>query len=197
MSRGGRTGRRPGGADTRGEVLAAARRRFAHDGYEGSTVRGIAADAGVDPALVQHYFGSKRDLFKAAAAFPVDADALLPAVIAAETPTARAEALARMFFRVWEDETTRLQLLSVLRSAMTHEDAAALLRAFVATELLGPVAEALGVDQPALRTSLAAAQMVGLAMLRYVVQLEPLASASTETLVAHVVPVLELHLFGA
>lgn len=195
VSRRGRTGRRPGGADTRAEVLAAARRRFAHDGYDGATVRGIAAEAGVDPALVHHYFGTKRELFVAAAAFPVDAARLRAAVMAEDTPTGRAEALARLFFRVWEDEATQWQLRSVLRSAMTHEDAAALLRTFVETELLGPVADALGVDEPALRVSLAAAQMVGLAMLRYVVQLEPLASAPTDDLVARVVPVLEHHLF--
>ncbi len=187
-----RTGRRPGGPDTRADVLAAARARFANDGYDNATIRAIAADAGVDPALVHHYFGTKRDLFREAVAFPVDADRLLDAVTAT-SPRAAAEALARVFFEVWEDPETRPQMLSVLRSAMTHDDAAGLLRSFVGRELLGPLASALGVDDP-LRITLAASQMIGIAVLRYVVRVEPLASTDIDTIVDRVAPVLEHHL---
>ena len=190
----GRGGRRPGSPDTRGEVLDAARRRFARDGYAGASVRAIAAEAGVDPALVHHYFGTKRDLFREAAAFPVDADTLV-AAIRAQGSDGAAATLAGAFFEVWERPDTRPHLLSVLRSAMTHDDAAALLRAFVGQELLGPVAAELGVDDP-LRVSLAASQMVGIAVLRYVVELEPLASADVATVVEHVTPALDHHLFG-
>lgn len=195
MSDGGRTGRRPGGADTRGEVLAAARRCFARRGYEAASVRAIAAEAGVDPALVHHYFGTKRELFRVAAAFPVDPERLARS-LGSGAPRDQAETLARFFFEVWEDESTRLQLLSVLRSAMTHDDAAGLLRDFVGRELLGPVADSLGVQDAGARVLLAAAQLVGIAMLRYVVRLEPLASAPTEEIIAKVVPVLEHHLFA-
>jgi AcrR family transcriptional regulator len=190
-----RTGRRPGAPDTRGEVLAAARRRFATDGYDGATIRGIATDAGVDPALIHHYFGSKQELFRAAATFPVDAEDLLEAIGGADDHD-RVRALAGFFFEVWEDEATRLQMLAVLRSAMTHEDAATLLQAFIGREFLGPVARTLDVDRPEVRIPLAAAQMVGLAMLRYVVRLEPLASMPVDELVERVVPVLEHHLFS-
>ncbi|MEX2549954.1 MAG: TetR family transcriptional regulator [Nitriliruptoraceae bacterium] len=190
-----RTGRRPGNPDTRGAVLAAARHRFAQDGYEGATIRAIAAEAGVDPALVHHYFGTKQALFRAAAAFPAD-PGQLASVLAEGTRTERVTAFVRFFFHVWEDDAGRQQLLSVLRSAMTHEDAAALLRTFVARELLGPIAEVLEVEDPHNRLPLAAAQMVGVAMLRYIVRVEPLASAPTEELVTRLVPVLELHLFG-
>ncbi len=187
-----RTGRRPGGPDTRADVLAAARARFARAGYDNATIRAIAADAEVDPALVHHYFGTKRDLFREAVAFPVDADRLLDAVTDA-TPRDAAEALARVFFEVWEDPQTRPQMLSVLRSAMTHDDAAVLLRTFVGRELLGPLASALGVDDP-LRITLAASQMIGIAVLRYVVRVEPLASSDIDTIVQRVAPVLEHHL---
>lgn len=189
-----RTGRRPGGEDTRSQVLAAARHRFAQDGYEGATIRGIAAIAGVDPALVHHYFGTKEDLFRAAADFPVDADALVEAVTRGDDDL-QADRLARFFFGIWEDDDTRLQLLAMLRSAMTHEDAAALLRTFVGRELLGPVATALRVTDADVRVPLAAAQMVGIAMLRYVVRVEPLASMPTSKLIEQLVPVLEHTLF--
>ena len=196
MSTPRRTGRRPGNPDTRGAVLAAARRRFAQDGYEGATIRAIAAEAAVDPALVHHYFGTKPALFRTAAAFPADAGALRE-VLAEGTRTERVTALARFFFRVWEDEEDRAQLRSVLRSAMTHDDAAALLRTFVSRELLGPIAETLQVEDPGVRLPLAAAQMIGIAMLRYIVRIEPLASTPSEELVARLVPVLEFHLFEA
>lgn len=195
MSRGGRTGRRPGGPDTRSEILEAARTRFAREGYEGTTIRGVAAAANVDPALVHHYFGTKQELFRAAAAFPVGSEDLV-AVLACGPPTQRAEALARFFFQVWESEGSRLQLQAVLRSAMTYDDAAALLRAFIARELLAPVAQRLEVDDAETRVALVATQMVGLAMLRYVIRVEPLASLHTEELVARIVPVIEHHLFG-
>ncbi len=196
MSTPRRTGRRPGNPDTRGAVLAAARRRFAQDGYENATIRAIAAEAAVDPALIHHYFGTKPALFRAAAAFPADARALRELLAEGTTRTERVTALARFFFRVWEDEEDRAQLSSILRSAMTHEDAAALLRTFVSRELLGPIAETLQVEDPHVRLPLAAAQMVGIAMLRYIVRIEPLASTPTEELVARLVPVLEFHLFG-
>ena len=192
MSR--RTGRRPGDQDTRAEVLAAARHRFAHDGFDRATIRGIATDAGVDPALVHHYFGSKRDLFRAAVAFPVRGDQIVEAVEAVPPPD-RADALARAFFGVWEDPATRPQLLSVVRSAMTHDDAAALLRQFVGAELLGPVARRVGADDGGLGVTLAAAQLVGVAVLRYVVGVEPLASADPDAIVARVAPTLHHHLF--
>lgn len=191
----GRAGRRPGSPDTRGQVLAAARHRFARDGYDGATIRAIAAEAGVDPALVHHYFGTKPDLFREAAAFPLDTEALVTTLVRTADDQ-RAGALARLFFDVWEDEATRPQLLSILRSAMTHEDAAALLRAFVGRELLGPMVRRLGLEGADVRVPLAAAQMIGVAMLRYVLRVEPLASLPTEELVARLTPALEAHLFG-
>lgn len=195
MTRPSRSGRRPGSPDTRGQVLTAARRRFARDGYDGATIRTIAAEADVDPALVHHYFGSKRELFLAATAFPVDATGLMAAMDRASDEH-RARLLARFFFDAWEDEATRLQMLSVLRSAMTHEDAAALLRTFVGHELLGPLADRLGLEDAEVRLPLAAAQMVGVAMLRYVVRVEPLAALPPDELVERLTPVLEHHLFA-
>lgn len=190
-----RSGRRPGSPDTRGDVLAAARRRFAHDGYSGATIRAIAGEAGVDPALVHHYFGTKRDLFREAVSFPVNPAALV-AVMERVPPEQRATELARFFFQLWEDDEARSRLLSVLRSAMTHDDAAGLLRDFVSRELLGPMAARLGIDDAEIRVPLAAAQMIGVAILRYVLRVEPLASLPAEEVVERVAPVLDHHLFG-
>lgn len=194
MSGAGRSGRRPGEPDTRGEVLAAARRVFATHGYEGASIRTIAAEAGVDPALIHHYFGTKRGLFREAATFPLDVDQLLAAAHG-DQPADRAAALARFFFTMWENEPTRLPLLSVLRSAMTDNEAAALLRSSIVAGLLGPIARTLDLDQPQLRLELCAAQLVGIAMLRYVIQIEPLATMPVEQLLDRVTPVLEHHLF--
>jgi len=195
VSTAGRSGRRPGEPDTRGEVLNAARRMFARHGYNGASIRAIAAEADVDPALIHHYFGTKRDLFRAAATFPLDVDQLLAAAHGHDREQ-RAAALARFFFSMWEQEATRLPLLSVLRSAMTDEEAAALLRTSVVTGFLGPVAEALGIDDAEARLELCAAQLIGIAMLRYVIQIEPLASLPVDRLLDRVTPVLEHHLFA-
>ena len=104
MSRGSRgaAGRRPGGPDTRGQILAAARKSFADKGFGGTTIRAVAAEAGVDPALVHHYFGSKDDLFLAALEIPVDPRALVPAVFEAGVDGG-GERLLRLFLSVWDD----------------------------------------------------------------------------------------------
>src|SRR5713101_7357649 len=139
-----RTGRRPGTGGTRERILAAARSDFGKGGYEGTTIRGIAAQAKVDPALVMHYFESKDGVFRAAVQFPVDA--------------------------------------------------ADQLREFVTREVLGRLAHALELDQPQLRAALVASQLVGLAMLRYVVRVEPLASARADDVVAWLGPTLQRYL---
>ena len=190
-----RTGRRPGVTATRERILAAARERFADAGWDGTTIRAIAAEAAVDPALVLHYFGSKEGVFRAAIEFPLDPATVVPRLLAPGLD-GLGERMVRFFIDVWDSPDGR-PLLSVIRSAVTSEQAAQLLREFISREVLGRVAAALEVDQPRLRASLAGSQLVGLAMIRYVVKLDPIASADPETLATWAGPTLQRYLTEA
>jgi AcrR family transcriptional regulator len=187
-----RTGRRPGAGGTREKILAAARSHFAEAGYEGATIRGMAGEAGVDPALVLHYFGSKEGVFAAAVEFPIDPALVIPPLLEPGLDGLGAR-LVGFFLETW-DSPAGSPLLGVIRSVVSSERAAAVLRDFVSREVLGRLAEALELDQPQLRASLAASQLVGLAMLRYVVKLEPLASATPAELAAWLGPTLQRYL---
>ena len=189
-----RTGRRPGAGRTRSKVLAAARSHFAKVGFEGGTIRGIAAEAAVDPALVLHYFGSKDGVFRAAVDFPLDPAEFVPKLLA-PGPEGLGERLVQFFVETWDSPAGR-PLLALIRSVVANTDAAALMREFVTREVLGRLAAALQVDQRELRVSLAASTLIGTAMLRYVIELEPLASASPEDLAAWLGPTLQRYLTG-
>ncbi|MGZ4505838.1 MAG: TetR/AcrR family transcriptional regulator [Blastococcus sp.] len=193
---GRRQGRRPGNPDTRDAVLAAARAAFGERGFDGATIRGIATAAGVDPALVHHYFGSKDQLFLAAVEAPADPADLLPTVLAAPRDQLGA-AVVRMMLLVWEGPA-RPAGLALLRSAVSNEWTAKLLREFLVSQVLRKVVSTLGFDPDvrAARASLVASQLVGLVMARYVLRLEPLASASPEWLVASIGPTVQRYLTG-
>ncbi len=172
-----RTGRRPGTTGgTRERILEAARHDFSNAGYDGVTIRGIAAQAKVDPALVLHYFESKDGMFRAAVQFPVDPKEFIPKLLAPGLD-GLGERLVKFFIETW-DSPTGSPLLGLIRSVVANEEAAAILREFVTREVLARIAKALELDHPELRAGLVASQLVGLAMLRYVVKVEPLASAS-------------------
>ncbi|WBB67316.1 TetR family transcriptional regulator [Micromonospora sp. WMMD812] len=191
-----RTGRRPGNPDTREAILGAARAAFAERGFDAASIRAIAAAAGVDPALVHHYFGSKDQLFLAAMRAPVDPRELLPTVLAGDRD-GLGERLVRMFLGVW-DSPAGSAGVALLRSAVSNEWTARLLREFLTTQVLRRVLDHLDVD-PAelpLRGSLVASQLIGLAMMRHVIRLEPVASAAPETLVATVGPTVQRYLTG-
>ena len=177
-------------------VLAAAREAFAEKGFDGATIRGIATAAGVDPALVHHYFGTKDALFLAAVEAPADPEDLLPEVLAGG-PDALGVNIVRMFLRVW-DGPARPAGLALIRSAVGSEWTARLLREFLVARVLRRVVATL--DGPAeereARGALVASQLVGLVMARYVLRLEPLASASAESLVAALAPTLQRYLTG-
>ncbi|WP_340539723.1 TetR/AcrR family transcriptional regulator [Nocardioides sp. GXZ039] len=185
-------GRRPGSPDTRATILHAARARFAEHGYAGTSVRRVAADAGVDSALVHHYFGSKDDLFLAALDVAVDPRTVV-APLAEGDPGDVGARLVRTFVSVWDEETTRTPLLALVRGAIDPAGARLVRDAF-GRMVLGPLVEALGVDQPERRLPLVASQLVGLVMVRYVLELEPLASASAEELVASLGPTVQRYL---
>lgn len=183
-----RTGRRPGPNTTRFAILQAARTRFAAAGYDATSLRAIAADAGVDVGVLLHFFGSKDGLFRAAVGWPFDPALAEQQVLPAATPEALGVRLARTFFSYWEDPTTGPALAALLRSAMTNPQARALLREFVVQQMFRRVAGLFGAE---LGVELAAAQLVGIAVLRHILKVEPISSASVEELVAWVGPALE------
>ncbi len=188
-----RRGRRPAGEDTRAEILNAARTEFSVKGYDASSLRAIARLAEVDPALVHHYFDGKAALFVEAMSLPVNPLFLIDAIIAG--PRERVgERLAATFFEIWDSAPGRERLVALIRSAVSHEDAARMLREFLAREVFAKVALSMDVPQPDLRAGMAAAQMIGLAMMRYVIGFEPVVGASTEEIVALVAPTLQHYL---
>ena len=184
-----RTGRRPGSSGSREKILAAARRQFARDGYDGATIRGIAAEAAVDPALVRHYFGSKEHLFIAALDFPADPATIVPGMLAGDRE-GLGHRLATFFLDTW-DEPRGQPFLALMRSVADNEDAAEMLRQFISREVIGRIAEVLELDEPRLRAALAGSHLVGLAMMRYVVRLEPIASADRAALARAVGPSIQ------
>ncbi|WP_330174328.1 TetR family transcriptional regulator [Streptomyces sp. NBC_01498] len=181
------------GPGTRERILTAARKEFADRGYDKASVRGIAKAAGVDPALVHHYFGTKEEVFGAAIEVSFEPALVLPALLTGGKEGI-GERLARYFISVWENPASRAPLLAILRSALTNEAAAALLRKFVLRRLLERIAVELDVPDPTLRAELAASHMIGIAFLRYVLKAEPLASVETEEIVRRVAPTLQRYL---
>jgi AcrR family transcriptional regulator len=183
-------GRRPGPSQTRDAVRSAARRLFAELGYDKTTIRAIGREAGVDAALVHHFFGTKEQVFVAAMQLPFEPSAVIPEIMAGPRDEL-AERLARLFLSVWRDPEGRAPILAILRSATTNQRAAAMFREFIATAMLTRVADALGL--PKLRVEAAAAQLVGIVFVRYVIGIEPLASVPDEQIVRLVTPVLKYY----
>lgn len=180
--------------NTREAILEAARVVFHAEGYAGATIRGIAADAGVDPALVHHYFGNKRALFVAAMQLPIDPATIVEMLLQADK-SKLGEGIIRLFLSIW-DGTDVSPFIALVRSAMSHDDAARMLRDLISEEIMGPVAATLGSDNPKLRATLVGTHMVGIAMLRYILKLEPIASADGEMLIEAIGPTLQRYLTG-
>jgi AcrR family transcriptional regulator len=190
-----RRGPRKAGEDARADILAAALSEFAARGYDGATLRGIARAAGVDARLVHHYFDGKEAVFVAALQLPLNPAQLVPLIVAAG-PDGVGERMVRFFLRIGEDPAGRERIRAVLSAVVTNPELAALMRQFITSEVLGPIAVGLEMDQPMLRATLAASHMVGLALIRYVVGVEPLASAPGEDLVRIVGATLQRYLAG-
>jgi AcrR family transcriptional regulator len=190
-----RRGRRPAGEDLRAEILAAARAEFSLRGYDAVTLRGIARAAGVDPRLVHHYFDGKQAMFVEAMDFPIRPDVVIGPILAAG-PDVLGERVVRMFFTAWDGPEQRPRIVALLGAAATSPDAARMLREFIRRELLDRIVAAMDVTDSGLRATLAAAQMLGVAVVRYVVKAEPLASADVEDLVPLLAPTLQRYLVG-
>jgi AcrR family transcriptional regulator len=173
--------------------LAAARDLFAERGYDRASIRAIARVADVDPALVHHFFGTKEALFIAAVQFPINPAEVLPYVLGGSQAEI-GERMVRTFLREWGKAEARGSLVSLMRSAMTNEQAAELLRQFVSSAIIARVGEFL--DVPLLRMETAVSQMIGVAFLRYVLKVEPIASASEDELVELLAPTLQRYFDG-
>jgi len=191
-----RSGRRPGNQDTKQSILESARTAFAEVGYDKASVRAIAAVAGVDPALIHHYFGTKEKLFLATMNLPINPAEVVPKAMAGPREQA-GERLVALLISVW-DSPAGIAAVGLLRSAMSNEWTARLLREFVVTQVLRRAVAELQVDekQAQTRAALVATQIGGLVMVRYVLKIEPVASAPAEQLVAAIGPAVQRYLTG-
>ncbi|WP_407550754.1 TetR family transcriptional regulator [Streptomyces sp. Pv4-95] len=181
------------GPGARERILAAARTEFAARGYDKTSVRGIAKAAGVDAALVHHYFGTKEQVFAAAIEMSFAPAMTMPEAIAGGGADV-GERMARFMFAVWENPVSRQPLLAIMRSALTNDTAATVLRGLIERRLLQRVAGELQVADPKFRVQMAAGHLIGIAMLRYVIKMEPVASAEVEEIIAMVAPTLQRYL---
>ncbi len=188
-----RTPSRGAGTGTREAILAAAKRLFAERGFENASMRAIAAEAGVDAALITHFFGSKANLLAAAIDWPFDPDRELPRILEGGRDRA-GEGLVALFVRTWDRERSRHPVITLLRAATTEPTAADLLANFMRTRLFGPLLAELGSDQPDIRANLVAAQLGGLGLARYILRFEPLASAQPRDVVRWVAPSVQRYL---
>lgn len=189
-----RAGRRPGPSSTRSDILASARTLFAARGYHATTVRDIAADAGVNAALVHHYFGSKDQVFAAAMNLPLN-PADIVTRLRDDGPRAQlGERVVRLFAHTWRDPATGQPLQALLRAAAATEQGATLMRQFVEDVMLTRVATELGISR--VRAAGAFSQLIGFALAATILRVEPLASASEDDLVALLAPSVQRYLDG-
>lgn len=190
-----RTGRRPGSPETRERILVSARQLFAHGGMDKTSMRAIAAAAEVDPALIHHYFGSKRDLFLAAIELPVDPQTVIDAFAAAPVDEL-GTVLVRNLLRLWDGEA-RDALLAIFRSNLVSGDTT-VIRSFILDVMLKDIAPR--VDSPQgsgqTRINLVASQVAGLLLTRYLMRFEPLASMTADEVATAVAPTLQRYLTG-
>jgi AcrR family transcriptional regulator len=191
-----RTGRRPGPSSTRASILVAAVECFAADGYDATSMRHIAAVAGVDPALVRRFFGGKEQLFAEMATALIVPERAVAAVTEGAAETA-GERLLRYFLSLLGDVTHPGPLLGLIRSAVTSEHAAGLLRRLLTEQVLAEIARSLRSETAELSAALVASQLVGLAITRYAVRLDALATADPDDLVRWIAPVIQSCLTGS
>jgi AcrR family transcriptional regulator len=190
-----RTGRRPGESGTREDILEAAGATFGEVGYDRATIRAIARVAGVDPALVHHYFGTKEDLFIAAVQLPINPAQAVRGLLA-EGLEGAGERIVRFFLSVWDAPENQPALMGMLRAGMTNDRAFTMFREFAGRAIIGAVAEAVPGPDATLRASLIGAHMMGIAVLRYAGKLEPLASATPDQVASLVGPRIQAYLTG-
>ena len=189
------SGRRPGDSGTREAILTAARRQFAELGYDRTSMRQVALEAGVDPTLVSHFHGSKQQLFLAVVALPFESADIMPGLLGGDPQDAGVR-LVRFALGVLESERSQSRALALIRAATSEPEAARLIRDLLTSEVLTPLAEGIGSDDATFRASLLMSQIVGLIMARYIVKVEPLASRDPGAVAAAMAPTLQRYLTG-
>ncbi|MGV0872374.1 TetR/AcrR family transcriptional regulator [Mycolicibacterium sp. XJ879] len=191
-----RRGRRQGDPVSREAVLAAAKKRFATEGYDKTTLRAIARDSHVDPAMVLYLFGSKAELFRESLRLIVNPDVLIAALTGApgDDPDIGTR-MVRAYLRIWAEPDTGPTMVAMLQSATSNSDAHEAFRGFMQNYVLTAVSGVLGGDENArLRAMLAASQLVGMAMLRYVMKIGPLAALPDDEVVRLIAPTVTRYL---
>ena len=189
------SGRRPGDSGTRDAILTATRRQFAELGYDRTSMRQVAIEAGVDPTLVSHFHGTKQQLFVAVVELPFQPANVLPGLLEGDRREMGAR-LANFAIGVLESELGQSRLIGLIRAATSEPEAARLIRDLVTRELLTPLAEGIGADHAAYRASLLESQIVGLTIARYIVAIEPLASQDPSAVSEAIAPALQHYLTG-
>ncbi len=190
-----RTGRPKGDSGLRDDIVTAALRQFAEDGFAKTSVRSVAREAGVDPGLVRHYFGSKDALLRESVQLRVDPPSIIAHVLA-DGPEHAGHRLAEAVAGLVADEVRAPLMTAMLRAAATEQEGARLVRDTVTSAILTPLAEALGADRPRLRAALAASQVVGFLVASRIVGLEPLQGLSTDDVAGALGPTLQRYLTG-
>ena len=191
-----RRGRRQGEPVSRDAVLSAAKERFATEGYEKTTLRAIAQDAHVDPSMVLYLFGSKEELFRESLRLIIDPEVLVAALTGAtdDDPDIGTR-MVRTYLRIWETPDTAATMRAMLQSATSNSHAHDAFRGFMQNYVLTAVSGVLGGgEQARLRATLAASQLVGAALLRYIIEVPPLATLSAEEVVALIAPTVTRYL---
>jgi AcrR family transcriptional regulator len=186
---------RAGESDARQRILAAAIDEFGEAGYDGATMRGIAARAGVDSALVHHHFGTKADLFGETVGAPMRPDRAIPGILAGPQDEV-GERIVRYILESWEDPDVRRRGVVLLRTAIGNKLTTPLLAEFLSRELLARIARSLDVPDAELRASLVATQVAGLLIARYILRLPALAEAPVDELVKRIAPNVQAYLYG-
>lgn len=186
-------GPRPAGANTRDDILTAAASLFAADGYERTSMRAIAREAGVDPGLVRHYFDSKVELFVEALRPRLDLETQVQ-TLAQGDPDAVGERVITFFLNTWAHPEAGPRILTLLRTSLDHPDVARYVRVLIVEGVIERVAKAVGATDPAAAATAAASQVMGLAMIRHAAQWEPLASMPHDEVVRRFAPIVTQHL---
>ena len=189
-----RTGRRRGSTSTREAILRAARRAFARTGYGGASMRGVAAKAGVDPGLVLHFFGDKAGLYAASLRLPFEPEEL-EAVLEGDTSKLGRRIANFYLKRIFRDGAQTVQ--SLLRSAVSHPDAAAILKRTIETNVVKVLERRFPGPETALRGELVASHMMGVFLARHILRVEPIATLPEDELIDRVAPALQHYLTGS
>jgi AcrR family transcriptional regulator len=190
-----RAGRRSGNPDTKAEILAAARRLFAEEGFESVSMRRIASEAGVDPSLIHHYFGSKDELFMAAIELPLDPAPEVESVLKGQELEGAGQRLMHAFVTIW-DGPHQEKLLAVVRTSLSKPSMSFVLRQLFEHRIVKTVEASLGdrVDHVPVRANFIASQIFGLVVARYILKLEPLASLTESQLAETIGPTIDRYL---